>query len=84
MAESRPYSREPGFGGYAIGHLALHHDDRALDAGMEIENAQDDIRGDVVRNIPDDVDGVRLGWSQIMQRPGPASQHGREFDGHEV
>ena len=43
-----------------------------------------DVGGDVVRQISHDVDGLSLGWTQIMQRTGTASDHRGELRGDEI
>ena len=48
------------------------------------QNAQHDVGGHVVRQVADDVDGLRLRGPQVVQRAGTASDHGNPLHGHEV
>ena len=54
---------DAGEGGDAIGDLALHHEDGAFERGGEGggEEFEQDVGGDVVGEVADDVEAVRLG-----------------------
>ena len=68
---------DAGRGGYALGDFALHHQDGAGDlaGGGGFKEMEQDVRGDVVRQVADNIEGFTL----RSQR----SQVGREDVGFE-
>src|SRR5208283_946846 len=51
-----------GFGGNAIGNLALHEDDDGLKVFRILEQAEKDVGGDVVGKVADDLHGL---WTEF-------------------
>ncbi len=73
-----------GLGGDAIRHFALHHDDRALNVLVELQDSQHDVGSYVVGQISHYIHGIGLGGAKIVQGTRPASDHGSKFRGHKI
>ena len=52
---------DAGRGGDAVGDFALHHEDGATEVGGGAEEVEEDVGGDVVGEVADDVGGLVRG-----------------------
>ena len=71
-------------GGNTIGHFALHQDDDGLKVFGIVEQAQQNVRSDVVRKIADDLRRIGAELDAGTAQAGLGAEQGIEIDGENI